>query len=52
MDCFVATLLAMTAVIDTSVQFLDRHRDALTDTDAHGGERQLAAALFQISYII
>src|SRR6202051_2045160 len=29
-----------------SVQLLDRHRDALADADAHGGERALAAALF------
>src|SRR5262252_10656620 len=35
--------LAMTPRV-TSVQFLDRARDALPDADAHGGERTLAAA--------
>src|ERR1700752_1127403 len=30
-----------------SVQLLDRDRDALPDADAHGGERELAAALLQ-----
>src|SRR4051812_4661483 len=31
---------------DGLVQLLDRDRNALTDTDAHGGQRELAAALF------
>src|ERR1700674_1723040 len=31
--------------ISKSVQSLDRHRDALSDTHAHGGERALSAAL-------
>src|SRR6266702_7965404 len=30
----------------TSIQLLDRDRDTLADADAHGGERELAAALF------
>src|SRR3954463_16391258 len=38
-------LLAMTTG-DVLVQLLDRHRHALADADAHGGERALAAALF------
>src|SRR3954447_10702922 len=38
-------LLAMTAAVYL-VQLLDRHRDALADADAHGGERAFAAALF------
>src|SRR6202008_2667108 len=34
-----------TAALPRSVQLLDRDRDALADADAHGGERELAAAL-------
>src|SRR5882757_10551281 len=44
-DCFVAALLAMTTAVATSIQLLDRHRDALADADAHGGERAFSAAL-------
>src|SRR5450631_2058015 len=39
-------LLAMTVGSVSSVQLLDRHRHALADADAHGGERALSAALF------
>src|SRR5882757_7549074 len=42
MDCFAP--LAMTAM--PSIQLFDRHRDPLADADAHGGECELAAALF------
>src|SRR6267154_852424 len=41
MDCFAP--LAMTAM--PLIQPFDRHRDTLADADAHGGERELAAAL-------
>src|SRR5581483_2910853 len=40
-DCFAS--LAMT--FSTSIQLLDRHRDALADTDAHRRKRPLSAAL-------
>src|ERR1700761_8762471 len=31
--------------VESSIQLLDRDRDALADADAHGGDRALAAAL-------